>query len=200
MSKAAAGARAEAEKRAKEAAFARKRAREALEHVAFLVAREKVKRKESAAAVSAEVSVAKERNHKAAPITELTRISNQRVVDGVDGPNEVSARLNAVGLREKDRLLGFGGQSAVSGTQNNGAGMVVENNERARVSPASTVGGPYIQNSENERSNNHLAHLEKNKVQGEKISNGLYSVPPVGDQLKHMQNNHGMEENVGSRQ
>ncbi|KAI8531800.1 hypothetical protein RHMOL_Rhmol11G0163700 [Rhododendron molle] len=199
MSKAAAGARAEAEKRAKEAAFARKRAREALEHVAFLVAREKVKRKESVAAASAEVSVAKERNHKAAPIMELNRVGNQRAVEGVDGPNEVSARLNAVGLREKERLQGFGGLSVVSGIQNNGSGMAVENNERPRVSPASNVGAPFTQSNVNERSDN-LGHLENTNAQGEKVSNGLYSVLPVGDQMKHVQSNHGREEKMGSQQ
>ncbi|CAA2959486.1 uncharacterized protein LOC111411774 [Olea europaea subsp. europaea] len=56
MSKAAVAARVEAERRAKEAAFTRKRAREALEHVAYLVVREKVRKKESALSISPPVS------------------------------------------------------------------------------------------------------------------------------------------------
>lgn len=134
------------------------------------------------------------------PIMELNRVGNQRTIEGVDGPNEVSARLNAVGLREKERLQGFGGLSAVSGIQNNGAGLAVENNERPRVSPASKVEAPFTQNNVNERSDN-LGHLENNNAQGEKVSNGLYSVlPPVGDQMKHVQSNHGREEKMGSQQ
>ncbi|KAJ8572748.1 hypothetical protein K7X08_009259 [Anisodus acutangulus] len=46
VNKAALAARVEAERRAKEAAFTRKRAREALEHVAYLAARDKMKKKD----------------------------------------------------------------------------------------------------------------------------------------------------------
>ncbi|CAL5380274.1 unnamed protein product [Camellia sinensis] len=218
MGKAALAAKVEAEKRAKEASFARKKAREALEHVAFLVAKEKLKRKDL---LSAEVSgsgnvVTQERNQKtgtsvnsvgignAVVVAEQNRIGNQRArvgaggVDGVDGPNEVSARLNAVGLRE-ERLHVFGGRSVVSGPQNNGGVMAVDGNERPRVNSGSNVGGAFIQNKENERSG-YLGHSENNNAQGEKADIGLYSVPPVGDELQHMQNNHGMEENIGSQQ
>lgn len=48
MNKAAVAAKAEAERRVKEAAFTRKRAKEALEHVAHLVIKEKAMRKETA--------------------------------------------------------------------------------------------------------------------------------------------------------
>lgn len=215
MGKAALAAKVEAEKRAKEASFARKKAREALEHVAFLVSKEKLKRKDL---LSAEVSgsgnvVAQERNQKtgttvnsvgignAVVVAEQNRIGNQRArvgVDGLDGPNEVSARLNAVGLRE-ERLQVFGGRSVVSGPQNNGGVMAVDGNERPRVNLGSNVGGVFIQNKENERSG-YLGHSENNNAQGEKADIGLYSVPPVGDELQHMQNNHGMEENIGSQQ
>lgn len=47
MNKAAVAAKAEAERRVKEAAFTRKRAKEALEHVAHLVIKEKAMRKEA---------------------------------------------------------------------------------------------------------------------------------------------------------
>lgn len=80
MGKAAVVARAEAERRAKEAAFTRKRAREALEHVAYLVGKDKSKSRERPLVVEAPPG------------------------NAVDGPSEVSARLNAVGLREKERV------------------------------------------------------------------------------------------------
>ncbi|CAA2960462.1 Hypothetical predicted protein [Olea europaea subsp. europaea] len=48
MSKAAVAARAEAERRAKEAVFIKKIANEALEHVAYLFIREKVRKKGAA--------------------------------------------------------------------------------------------------------------------------------------------------------
>ncbi|KAL6964579.1 hypothetical protein U1Q18_035630 [Sarracenia purpurea var. burkii] len=179
MSKAAVAARAEAERRAKEAAFTRKRAREALEHVAFLVAKEKLKRKElSAVELSGSVNaVAKERNHKAGN------------ANSVGVANEVSARLNAVGLREE---IG-------SGRQNNGSLMAIEDNERMRVNPASTVGGRFVERNNKERSGT-LGHLENNNGNGQKVNNGLYSVPSVGDKQQHMQNNnHGREDNMGSQ-
>ena len=53
MAKAVIVARADAERKVREAAMARKRAREALEHVGFVVARERARRKEEA---SVEVS------------------------------------------------------------------------------------------------------------------------------------------------
>lgn len=53
MGKAAIVARADAERKVREAAMARKRAREALEHVGFVLARERARRKEEA---SVEVS------------------------------------------------------------------------------------------------------------------------------------------------
>lgn len=56
MNKAAVAAKAEAERRAKEAAFTRKRAKEALEHVAYLVMKEKLRKKEAALAGSGEVT------------------------------------------------------------------------------------------------------------------------------------------------
>ncbi|KAL0454576.1 UNVERIFIED_CONTAM: hypothetical protein Slati_0796800 [Sesamum latifolium] len=56
MNKAAVAAKAEAERRAKEAAFTRKRAKEALEHVAYLVMKDKLRKKEAALAGSGEVA------------------------------------------------------------------------------------------------------------------------------------------------
>ncbi|XP_075501927.1 uncharacterized protein LOC142539993 [Primulina tabacum] len=56
MNKAVVAAKSEAERRTKEAAFARKRAKEALEHVAYLVVKEKLSKKEAALSVSGGLS------------------------------------------------------------------------------------------------------------------------------------------------
>lgn len=95
MGKAAVSARNEAERRAKEAAYTRKRAREALEHVAYLVGKEKAKRRDR-------------------PL--VLEISG----NSVDGPSEVSARLNAVGLREKERVNLDKGLQNLGGEENLG--------------------------------------------------------------------------------
>ncbi|GFY94333.1 hypothetical protein Acr_09g0007790 [Actinidia rufa] len=190
MSKAAVAARAEAEKRAKDAANTRKRAREALEHVAFLVAKEKLKRKDL---VSVEVS----RNQKAgngggSSVRGVAKSALVVAEMSQIGPNEVSARLNAVGLREKEGLQGFEGQ-------HNGAVKGVEDNERLRLSSGSNVGGPLIRNNGGEKPGN-LRQLENNNAQAEKVNNGLHSVPSVGDEEQHMQNNGGREEDMATQQ
>ena len=190
MSKAAVAARVEAEKRAKDAANTRKRAREALEHVAFLVAKEKLKRKDL---VSVEVS----RNQKAGNggVSRVGGVAKFALVVAEQsqmGPNEVSERLNAVGLREKEGLQGFGGQ-------NNGAMKGVEDNERLRVSSGSNVRGPLIQNNGDEKPGN-LGQLENNNAQVEKVNNGLHSFPSVGDEEQHMQNNGDREEDMVTQQ
>ncbi|PSS08456.1 Anti-sigma-I factor RsgI like [Actinidia chinensis var. chinensis] len=190
MSKAAVAARVEAEKRAKDAANTRKRAREALEHVAFLVAKEKLKRKDL---VSVEVS----KNQKAgngggSRVGGIAKLALVVAEQSQMGPNEVSARLNAVGLKEKEGLQGFG-------EQNNGAVKGVENNERLRVSSGSNVGGSLIQNNGDEKPGN-LGQLENNNAQAEKVNNGLHSVPSVGDEEQHMQNNGGRQEDMATQQ
>ena len=190
MSKAAVAARVEAEKRAKDAANTRKRAREALEHVAFLVAKEKLKRKDL---VSVEVS----RNQKTGNggVSRVGGVAKFALVVAEQsqmGPNEVSERLNAVGLREKEGLQGFGGQ-------NNGAVKGVEDNEKLRLSSGSNVGGPLIRNNRGDKPDN-LRQIENNNAQAEKVNNGLHSVPSVGDEEQHMQNNGGREEDMATQQ
>ncbi|KAL7237722.1 hypothetical protein ACSBR2_003927 [Camellia fascicularis] len=174
MSKAAVTARAEAERRVKEAAFTRKRAREALEHVGFLFAKDKLIHK---------CGNNNNNNASSVGVVKVEAVKNRIGNQGLDCANEVSARLNAVGLRENERLQRFGRQS------NNCASMAVESNEKLRLNPA----------SKNDRPGN-LDHLGNNIAHGEKVNHGLYSVPSVGAELQHMQNNRGREENIGSNQ
>lgn len=56
MNKAAVASKAEAERRAKEAAFTRKRAKESLEHVARLAMKEKLRKKEDISAASSDLT------------------------------------------------------------------------------------------------------------------------------------------------
>ncbi|CAK9185984.1 unnamed protein product [Ilex paraguariensis] len=200
MSKAAVTARAEAERRAKEAAFTRKRAGEALKHVAFLVSKEKLKRKELLAA--AEVSgsggnvgmlekkyskVEDNVNSVMVGLAENNRIGNQ---------NNVLAALNAVELREKETVEGFRAQNVILGQNNNVEAMDVDDDKRMRVIPSSCLDKPVVlQNhgtgNESDRSGG-LGNLENHNTEGVNRDNGVISVPPVGD---HVQNSNGREEN-----
>ncbi|KAA8536690.1 hypothetical protein F0562_029168 [Nyssa sinensis] len=213
MTKAEVAARAEAERRAKEAAFTRKRAREALEHVAFLMAKEKLKHKELSVGASGSGNVVIQGNTRkggttnsvgvaagAAAAAVQNRIGNQHGEDGVDGALEVLASLNAVELREREISHGFRAQNAGSGPPNNGVPMGMEDNERLRVNPVPRAGAPYVQNhgtgNETEMCGN-LGHLENHNAQ----ENGIFSDSPIGgDQLQHIPNSHGREEDLGSQQ
>ncbi|XP_057798295.1 uncharacterized protein LOC131014359 [Salvia miltiorrhiza] len=143
MNKAAVAAKAEAERRVKEAAYTRKRAKEALEHVAHLVIKEKARRKEAVLVgrgyggivsngggytappakmgpeISANVGVSN-RNSGVASVPSVSppfvvaeeNISNVVNVDR-DNSNQVLAALNAVELRENEKMTAQGeGSSA----------------------------------------------------------------------------------------
>ncbi|KAI3701851.1 hypothetical protein L6452_27245 [Arctium lappa] len=94
MSKAEVGTAAEAEKRSKEASHAKKRAREALDHVVYLMGKEK--------------RVAVDSNKKVSVVAMPVVVNNK-----VDTSNEVLEALNAVELKERVK-------SVVSEAQGNG--------------------------------------------------------------------------------
>ncbi|XP_041991128.1 uncharacterized protein LOC121742145 [Salvia splendens] len=130
MNKAAANAKNEAEKRVKEAAFTRKRAKEALEHVALLVHKEKARRKEvglrdvagrgyggiaSNGGVKFEAEVSANhgvRNRNSVvpsvsqPFVAVEEKMSSNVVVNVDrdNSNQVLAALTAVELRENEKM------------------------------------------------------------------------------------------------
>ncbi|XP_059652199.1 uncharacterized protein LOC132299528 [Cornus florida] len=138
MNKAAVVVRQEAEKRAKEAAFARKRAREAMEHIAVLAVKEKL---ESREVVSAEILGsgnvgAQEKNQMGGNADSVgNQIGSQYGAEEIDVASEVLASLNAVELREKERLQEFMAQNAVTGSPSCGVPMSVNDNDKVRVSP-----------------------------------------------------------------
>ncbi|KAH6783221.1 hypothetical protein C2S52_008180 [Perilla frutescens var. hirtella] len=148
MNKAAVAQKAEAERRVKEAAFTRKRAKEALEHVAHLVIKEKARRKEAALGGPAAADVAgrgyggivSNGGGYAAPLGRMgaeMSVSNRNggmasvsrpfvVVEensknagnvDRDNSNQVLAALNAVELRENEKI-GSGEGSGVEIREN----------------------------------------------------------------------------------
>ncbi|CAI9101383.1 OLC1v1038693C1 [Oldenlandia corymbosa var. corymbosa] len=137
MSKAAMAARTEAERRAKDAAYTRKRARVALEHLAYLVAKEKIKKRPSSASgvrVGATVGVGNGStvgnsgsNRSNGAVGSLNPAAVMRIGGGAkdegevgkavrgDSSSEVLAALNAVELREKDKISGESSPANVGG-------------------------------------------------------------------------------------
>lgn len=123
MNKAAVAAKAEAERRAKEAAYARKRAKEALEHVAHLVMKEKLRKREvvlarpnggysaPAGKIDRQNSInasSSSNNHRNGSAALFNVMEKPKVAGNVDRDNssKVLAALNAVELRENVKLGG----------------------------------------------------------------------------------------------
>lgn len=180
MGKAAVAARAEAERRAKEASFTRKRAREALEHVACLVNREKLENLKKKDNLSGGVSGSGKlglQDSGGAAVSAVNAeqnnpVGNRSVVERVDGSSEVLAALNAVELKEKERLeVMINPQNVISVAPVDCVPMDVENHDRLGVNSVSN----------NEDPNVNSGHLDEQNAQGEKVSNGLLSVPPADE-------------------
>ncbi|XP_060167414.1 uncharacterized protein LOC132598509 [Lycium barbarum] len=127
VNKAALAARVEAERRAKEAAFTRKRAREALEHVAYLTARDKMMKKKDVLTLPLSLNGNRGSGNQclsmvvaAVPLEEENAVNNGD--NRLDGDAEVLVALNAVDLK---------GQNSVSGLTagSNGSAMDVEDDK-----------------------------------------------------------------------
>lgn len=197
MSKAAVAARAEAERRAKDAAFTRKRAIAALEHVAYLVAREKLKKKERLGPVDgvsgggSGIMVRNSGNRNNSTVGNVNpasmRLGVVREDGGVgnaargDGSSDVLAALNAVELREGEKM---GEQSNVGLGQrlNDVVPMDVEENGRVETNAGmndrrAVVAGVNVD------------HLENHGVAGETVSNGDVLVLPGENNQPVDQNN-----------
>ncbi|KAL3538344.1 hypothetical protein ACH5RR_001710 [Cinchona calisaya] len=119
MSKAAVAARVEAERRAKEAAFTRKRAREALEHVVYLVAKEKLKKKEGSTGIVPGVLRPVGGGKGGVVVANVSRNNGDGNGNGngnverVDGSSDVLAALNAVELRERRKMVNLEGRMSI---------------------------------------------------------------------------------------
>lgn len=114
MNKAEVAASTEAERRSKEAAYTKKRAREALDHVVNLMVKEKrIAVESNKKAVNANNGVV------ATPVAVVVEAS--AVNNKVDASNEVLEALNAVEIKEKGRQIqGVSVKSDVPETQDNG--------------------------------------------------------------------------------
>ncbi|KAI3496488.1 hypothetical protein L1887_38852 [Cichorium endivia] len=115
MNKAEIAASTEAEKRSKEAAYTKKRAREALDHVVYLMVKEKRIAIENKKVVNSAVATQ-------AAVPPAAAVDVGAVNNKVDASNEVLEALNAVEIKEKGRQLqGFPVKSTVpETTQGNG--------------------------------------------------------------------------------
>lgn len=112
MNKAEVAASTEAEKRSKEAAYTKKRAREALDHVVYLMVKEKRIAVENRKIVNANNTV---------PAPPVAVVDASAVNNKVDASNEVLEALNAVEIKEKGRQLqGVSVKSDVPEEQSNG--------------------------------------------------------------------------------
>ncbi|CAH9050574.1 unnamed protein product [Cuscuta epithymum] len=156
MSSAAASLRMEAEKKAKEAAFSRKRAREALEHVSYLVAKEKMRRNE--------VLLANRRGIGGIASNNVMVNHHRENMDRVDTSSDVLAALN------KD----------LAGVQlpNNIVPMVVEENGGFSVGPHTHTGLSIVQNLDESHQNGMPENLAEFAITNGEVA----SLPAAEDQ------------------
>nr|XP_027114946.1 uncharacterized protein LOC113733030 [Coffea arabica]XP_027114947.1 uncharacterized protein LOC113733030 [Coffea arabica] len=195
MSKAAVAARAEAERRAKEAAFTRKRAREALEHVAYLVAKEKLKKKESAAAATAVEVLGVAGRSSGVKVTNVSgnnvnsNVSSVNVgvvgvgregrragnVERVDGSNDVLAALNAVELREGEKNGDVKVDNVIDVVP-----MDVEENGTVQLTA---------------KKSGNIDHVKDPNGVMENVSNGDAVVLPAEDQVRHAEKSLSLQQN-----
>lgn len=186
MSKAMVVARAEAERRVREAAMSRKRAREALEHVSSVVAKEKA-RKYKDGLVEGSGSVHVVPNEKTliegnggivASFAEQIKIENKVAKSS----SEVSANLYKVGSREKEGIHESSTKNMALGSPKNGATVPVKV-EDGGESPSIINHGTVSQMAGMSKN---VASLNNNNAEGEK-ANGLLpgQLHPVEGQLQH---------------
>ncbi|XP_073310339.1 uncharacterized protein [Primulina huaijiensis] len=229
MNKAVVAAKLEAERRAKEAAFARKRAKEALEHVAHLVMKKRLSNKEvalsgsgaggvgvsylgiSGAAGLGGANVKRENNMNvilgnrngnvggvdSLVVTEERIVDTKTNVDEVDNSARVLAALNAVELKENDKISGISAQEVELGAPVNDDHAVMDVDEKARTRG---VAGEEVAELMLEGDNGNsetaiFAHVGVDEVdhdmQGDKqeeVNDEVVLVQPMADQMESMEN------------
>lgn len=175
MNKAEIAASTEAEKRSKEAAYTKKRAREALDHVVYLMVKEKRIAIENKKVVNS--AVATQAAVPAAVVVDGGAVNNK-----VDASNEVLEALNAVEIKEKGRQLqGFPVKSAVPETTQGNGVVVME---------VDVVNGKdSVVNSITENGSGKSDHLEK----------AVSSLDPLIGQEQTQEKINPMEENTVSK-
>nr|GMD05743.1 S-antigen protein [Ipomoea batatas] len=201
-SKAALAAKAEAEKRAKEAANTRKRAREALEHLSNLVAMEKMRRKEfllpppdvSQPGGLVHMSDNKGWNMGTAKIPAAVQVQHDdrnrfRNLNRVETSSEVLAALNAVGLRERERMQ----EVEVQNPAKNVNMMDVEENGGSTMASDLVNSGSVVQSHgggiQIDKSGNvgNVDNIENCNGRGMRINNGTVPIPSVEDRNQQIQ-------------
>ncbi|PIN14839.1 hypothetical protein CDL12_12525 [Handroanthus impetiginosus] len=221
MNKAAVVAKLEAEKRAKEAACTRKRAREALEHVAYLVMKEKLRKKEAAGSGltgvggnvgyvaggfnapklkrESNINVGSDRNGVGASMIVEEKINRMGNADGMNNSNQILAAMNAVELKENEKM---GGITSHGVTLNDDkANMDVDEKDRMMVN-----GGGFSAERNNGTDIGHVMYAdmetgtENLSVQGERQDDTSIDVvlvptaPDQNNQMHYKENSNGEEQ------
>ncbi|XP_058082291.1 uncharacterized protein LOC131230402 isoform X2 [Magnolia sinica] len=172
MCRAVAVARMDVERKVREAAVARKRAREALERAALIASKEKEKRLKG---ISAPVpAVEQKKKSKSNSAVAAAVAAQKRIQSNKSGG--FSASLNNVGSVGKEKLVGFHTPIAVQRPSTNGLSLEEKDNLK----------GPPALASGHQQLHNHVLKEEKMKNQG-------FSGPSTSRQL-HSGSSHVTEE------
>lgn len=152
MSKAATTVRLEAERKVKEAALARKRAREALERAALVASNEKEKGKEAKEGVSDAIAVVepkkKMKGNSGVASAAAVAAGPKRVQSHKLG-GFASAPLGNAGMREKEKWGGFQATAVLvqrAPKKGVAAAAAAEEKDKSTGSPSSVLGRHHLQN------------------------------------------------------
>ncbi|KAF3654684.1 hypothetical protein P3S67_019130 [Capsicum chacoense] len=196
LNRAALAARVEAERRAKEAAFTRKRAREAIEHVAYLTAREKLQKKDVVPLLHSNGpgfvggNVINRGGNQCQSMVLAALPAEEEIVgnaDRLDGSSEVLVALNAVDLKGKSPITGLpAGKS--------GSAMAAEMNGVAMETPSSATRGELVRNHSGATrvEDGKPGEVERENGQREMVNSGMVSGK---DQDQRMVNSNGGKAN-----
>ncbi|XP_043726031.1 uncharacterized protein LOC122672635 isoform X1 [Telopea speciosissima] len=201
MAKAAALARVEADRRVKEAALTRKRAKEALERVASLMAKEERKRKglgvtPASALVMEQNKKAKGNSAVAATVAAQKPIQKNLRTEGKGKSGGIPTPFINGASTGRDKWVGVQSPNMVQGHPKKG--VSVHDKNKHKGPSALVVARQQVQNplavSANEKSSNLLN--SHNHVGVKEESNGVLPASPVAGQLQHA-NHQGKEEHRG---
>ncbi|XP_038878318.1 uncharacterized protein LOC120070585 [Benincasa hispida] len=166
MGKAVIVARADAERKVREAAMARKRAREALEHVGFLLARERARRKEEASMeVSGSGNLVMKENERNRNLGSMVKVENPFEVPAVSTLNNTGSALT----QRRESLNGFVRQMSM--VKNEVAASMEEavrqkNVEADRLQSNNNIGLNEKEKSGNENENGEVEHVQHDRIGG----------------------------------
>ncbi|XP_058076908.1 uncharacterized protein LOC131225398 [Magnolia sinica] len=196
MNRAAATARIEAERKVRESAIARKRARDALERVSLvaLKGRESKEVPASVPGVAEQKRKLKGNSAVAAAVAAQKRIQNRKSGGGFMGP------LSNVGSRETEKLVGVQPRIPVQRPLNNG--LASEEGKDTLKGYVGVSGHQHFQNYgtvDQKKKLGGSSHWQNHVIQEEKEKNPTFCPSVSGNQQhQHSQNSHVIEEDKGN--